>query len=74
MGTVVEIKPRTIVAVNADNLSDDCCICGLTGEITDDAINDDLPIIVTCRKHGPFWVIPSEHLAGVGCPVCDHAH
>lgn len=29
-----------------------------------------LPIIITCKIHGDFKQIPSNHLKGVGCPSC----
>ena len=30
-------------------------------------------VCVTCPEHGDFWVIPNNHLRGVGCPVCNQS-
>lgn len=27
-------------------------------------------VCITCKKHGDFWITPSEHLRGHGCPYC----
>lgn len=27
-------------------------------------------ITVTCLDHGDFYIVPNNHLAGMGCPVC----
>lgn len=33
-------------------------------------VNNRIPIIITCAKHGNFKQSPSSHLAGQGCPKC----
>lgn len=33
-------------------------------------INSETKIKITCKKHGEFWMTPSHHLRGQGCPVC----
>lgn len=35
-------------------------------------INAKTPLIVTCKKHGDFYVIPNKHTSGnkTGCPKC----
>lgn len=30
----------------------------------------DVKVCVICKKHGQWWVIPSSHLRGCGCPGC----
>lgn len=30
----------------------------------------DIPITITCRKHGDFQQLPYIHLKGHGCPIC----
>jgi Zn finger protein HypA/HybF involved in hydrogenase expression len=32
--------------------------------------NNKTNIIIICRKHGEFEQLPSNHLAGNGCPIC----
>ena len=29
-----------------------------------------IPVIVTCKVHGDFTVVPNKHLSGEGCPKC----
>lgn len=33
-------------------------------------INNHTKVCITCPSHGDFWVTPSHHLKGTGCPVC----
>jgi hypothetical protein len=33
-------------------------------------VNMHKPIIVTCKKHGDFLILPMEHLKGTRCPEC----
>lgn len=32
------------------------------------------PVIITCKIHGDFQQIPSNHLKGNGCPYCYYSH
>ena len=32
----------------------------------------DIPIIITCRKHGEFKQTPNNHIRGQGCPKCKY--
>lgn len=34
-------------------------------------INSSTPIIITCPIHGDFEQVPSTHLSGSGCPICN---
>lgn len=36
-------------------------------------VNRRTPIEITCKKHGSFFQIPSDHLSGHGCPKCYHS-
>lgn len=29
---------------------------------------------IVCREHGPFWQVPSAHLAGYNCPKCSRRY
>ena len=33
--------------------------------------NNTTKVIVTCKKHGDFETTPSDHIRGVGCPICE---
>lgn len=33
-------------------------------------INNDTPIKIICKEHGPFYQTPSDHLKGYGCGWC----
>lgn len=33
-------------------------------------INARTKVIITCKKHGDFTKIPSEHYQRIGCPIC----
>lgn len=33
-------------------------------------VNNSTKIIITCKKHGSFSSLPSNHLKGHGCPKC----
>lgn len=33
-------------------------------------INDDTKAEIVCKEHGSFWMKPSNHLQGQGCPKC----
>lgn len=33
-------------------------------------INNKMPVIITCKKHGDFPQLPHDHLQGHGCPKC----
>lgn len=33
-------------------------------------INADTKIEIICKRHGSFWQLPSNHIAGQGCPKC----
>lgn len=35
-----------------------------------DYINCNTPVTITCRIHGDFMQVPSDHLSGCGCPSC----
>lgn len=35
-------------------------------------VNSKTPVIILCKTHGAFKQVPSEHLAGKGCPYCAH--
>lgn len=35
-------------------------------------INNYTKVVITCIKHGDFYQNPSNHLAGNGCPKCQH--
>lgn len=35
-------------------------------------INNYTKVVITCKKHGDFCQTPSNHLAGNGCPNCQH--
>ena len=35
-----------------------------------DYINNKIPVIIICKKHGEFPQRPNEHLDGCGCPCC----
>jgi len=37
-------------------------------------INNIEKIIIVCKKHGVFEQIPTNHLAGNGCPKCKESH
>jgi Zn finger protein HypA/HybF involved in hydrogenase expression len=34
-------------------------------------INNRIPVIIICEKHGEFEQIPKHHLTGSGCPICN---
>jgi len=34
-------------------------------------VNSKTPLMIICEKHGPFWQVPHDHLAGCGCPTCN---
>jgi hypothetical protein len=34
-------------------------------------INSKTSLMIICKKHGPFWQVPSDHLDGCGCPTCN---
>ena len=31
-------------------------------------------VCIICPKHGEFWQRPSDHLQGIGCPICKASH
>ena len=33
-------------------------------------VNLNTPIEIVCKKHGPFWQSPRDHIKGCGCPIC----
>ena len=33
-------------------------------------VNNKIPVIITCKKHGDFSQPPHDHLQGHGCPKC----
>lgn len=33
-------------------------------------LNNYTPVIIICPKHGEFEQLPSNHMAGTGCPLC----
>lgn len=33
-------------------------------------VNNNTKVCIICPEHGEFWQYPSNHLKGVGCPVC----
>ena len=33
-------------------------------------VNVKTPVVIICRKHGPFTQAPEQHMLGHGCPVC----
>lgn len=33
-------------------------------------INADIKIEIICKRHGSFWQLPSNHIAGQDCPKC----
>lgn len=33
-------------------------------------VTNDTKVQIVCRKHGPFWQAPNNHLSGRGCPRC----
>jgi hypothetical protein len=37
-------------------------------------VNSNTKIGITCKKHGIFYMEPSNHLIGQGCPKCAFAH
>ena len=37
-------------------------------------INNHIPIIIICSKHGEFLQQPNNHLQGKGCPMCRESH
>ena len=34
-------------------------------------INNNTDIEIICKKHGPFWQRPCDHLRGCNCPICN---
>lgn len=32
-----------------------------------------IPIPIICKKHGTFWQVPTLHLVGHGCPICNES-
>ena len=39
----------------------------------DTYVNSKTKTLITCEKHGNFWQLPSSHLSGVGCPLCNES-
>lgn len=39
-----------------------------------DYTNLALPVTITCPTHGDFKQLPSVHLTGGGCPLCNESH
>lgn len=37
-------------------------------------INAKNKVCIICPMHGEFWILPSEHLGGRGCPKCSNEH
>jgi len=37
-------------------------------------VNNATNVIITCKKHGDFKQLPSVHLYGGGCPICNESH
>lgn len=37
-------------------------------------INAKNKVCIICPIHGEFWILPSEHLGGRGCPKCSNEH
>ena len=37
-------------------------------------INNTVKVCIICPKHGEFWMEPSNHLIGQGCPICKQSH
>lgn len=37
-------------------------------------INAKNKVCIICHIHGEFWILPSEHLGGRGCPKCSNEH
>ena len=35
-------------------------------------INSQTKVCIICPEHGEFWQLPSAHLKGCGCPICNH--
>ena len=35
--------------------------------------NNSTKVCIICKKHGEFWQIPTSHLNGEGCPMCNHS-
>jgi len=33
-------------------------------------INEETKVCIICPIHGEFWILPSAHLKGHGCPKC----
>lgn len=33
-------------------------------------VNDETKVEIICGEHGPFWMKPTNHLQGQGCPKC----
>jgi hypothetical protein len=36
-------------------------------------LNAITKVLIVCQQHGSFWQLPSNHIAGVGCPLCGNA-
>ena len=34
-------------------------------------VNARTKVCIICPEHGEFWVLPGDHLRGVGCPECN---
>ena len=35
--------------------------------------NSYTPVCIICPEHGEFWQLPSIHLRGCGCPICNQS-
>lgn len=33
-------------------------------------VNSHTKVCITCPIHGDFWMIPTNHISGKGCPIC----
>lgn len=42
--------------------------------LDDNYIKSDVKIGITCKKHGVFYMTPSNHLMGQQCPKCAFSH